>query len=164
MKQIKDEKKELVWVPARFKKEFEAIDDEGKKEYLILQYIQEAKNDLKYSIESLDDDVASFKGSMIKVRKAFEEAKNEQLTANYELWEKFDKELPSVTRKIDILNDKLTPLIKNFGIIEEKIGKIRTWEIDKLLELVEKLDSYLSYNNDTSKILKFLFENYPAKS
>jgi hypothetical protein len=156
----KEEKKELVWIPARLKKEFDEINDDRQKEFLIVKYIEECKQDLKYSIESLDEDVASFKGSMIKARKAFEDAKNEQLTQSYELWEKFDKELPSITKKVDGVKKVLQPLTEELREINELLGKTSNYQINELLKTLKDIRYEISGSSEVGKMLKFLFANY----
>jgi archaellum component FlaC len=151
---------EIVWLPKKLAEQVKEVTDEKRKELLILRFIEDSKIDLQASLESLDEDVVRYKGSMIRARKAFEEAKNEQLNANYELWKKFDAELPSVEAKVQTLTKKLHPLKKELEEIKELMNGIRDYDIKLLLELVKNLHSYLNYDSDTSKILRFLFENY----
>lgn len=154
------EEKELVWLPKSVAKQVQEVIEEKAKETVILRFIEDSKRDIQICLESLDEDVIRYKGAMIRARKAFEEAKNEQLTANYEMWEAFQKELPNVETKIQKMKEKILPLKKELDEIKTLIDGVRTWDIEELLKSVESVSRHLSYDGDTGKLLKFLFENY----
>jgi len=64
--------KELAWLPKSLCSKLKRSQDKGEQEKMILDFISQSERDLEYSIESLEDDVISFKGAMLKVRKEFE--------------------------------------------------------------------------------------------
>ncbi len=156
----KDEVKELAWLPSSLVKKLKKLDDKGEQEKLILKYIEDSKRDVQYSIEELEDGVIRYKGAMLKARKAFEDAKNEQLGANYAMWEKFDEELPNISDKVATIQKVVSPLQKQVEDLSETLEKIQTYRIEDLLKLIEKIGEHLSYDNNTSKILKFLVKEY----
>jgi chromosome segregation ATPase len=154
------EEKELVWLPKSVAKQVQEVIDEKAKETVIFALIEDSKRDIQISLESLEDDVIQYKGAMIRARKAFEEAKNEQLTANYEMWEVFEKDLPSVEAKVQKMKEKIAPLKKELDELKTLMDSVRKYEIQDLLESVESVSRHLSYDGDTGKLLRFLFENY----
>lgn len=136
--------KELAWLPVRLCKKLKRSQDKGEQEKMILDFISQSERDLEYSIESLEDDVVRYKGAMLKARKAFEEAKNEQLSANYDLWEKFDKELPSIETKIETLTSKIEPLVKQAVELHSSLEKVKSYEIERFLETLDKVERILA--------------------
>jgi hypothetical protein len=87
----------------------------------------------------MEEDVAIYTGLMLKVKQAFGKAKDEALEASYALWEKFDEEKPSVNKKVAEFVSMLDPLEKKLSSINEALGKIRTFNIDRLVESMQKL-------------------------
>lgn len=158
------EEKELVWLPVSLVKKLKRTQDKGEQETLILKYIDESERDIQYSIESLEDEVVRYKGAMLKARKAFEEAKNEQLGANYAMWEKFEEELPSLEKKIETVKDLVAPVANQIEDLEKTLEKLQTYRIEDLLKLIENINRELCYDSNTSKILKFLVKEYKPEA
>ena len=138
------ESKELAWLPESLAKKLKRLSDKGEQEKMILDYISQSERDLEYSIESLEDDVVRYKGAMLKARRAFEEAKNEQLEANYTMWESFDKELPSVETKVEKLTAKIDPLVQKTIELNELLDKLSTYRIDNFLETLQKVERLMN--------------------
>lgn len=132
--------KELAWLPTSLVKKLKKSQDKGEQEKMILDFISQSERDLEYSIESLEDDVVRYKGAMLKARKAFEEAKNEQLDANYELWKKFDEELPSIDQKIEKVIKKLEPIAEKTQRLNDLLENLSFYKIDNYLETLEKVE------------------------
>ena len=154
------EEEELVWMPKRLAEDIKSLKDGLTKENLILAYIKHCKKDLQSQIESMDEDVLIFQGLMAKARQSFEKAKNEHLTAAYDLWESFDKDLPSTNAKVKSIVSSIDPLVGKLQEVDGLMGKIRKYDIEKLLELVRELNGHFDSGGETGKVLKFLFENY----
>lgn len=139
--------KELIWVEKEFAERYKILESEKGKnderckvldEY-ILKISESSRKDFKANLETLEEDVAIYTGLMLKVKQAFGKAKDEALNASYALWEEFDKEKPKVSKKIADFCDMLDPLEKKLNSINEALGKIRTFNIDRLVESMEKL-------------------------
>lgn len=152
--------KEIVWLPKELAKQVKEVIDDKQKEKLIAGFIEESKREIQSNLDELDESVIRYKGLMIKAKMAFEEAKSEQLSASYDLWDKFEKELPKVTEKVEKVKAQVEPLKKQMEEITKLMDGIRKYDVEKLLELVRELNSYLEYNGETAKILRFLFTNY----
>lgn len=159
-----EEEKEIVWLPKSLAKKLKDNTEKSMEEELILKYIDDSKKDIGYSLESLDEDVLRFKASMIRAKNAFKEAKDEQLEANYKLWEDYDKDLSVVREKMDSLKNLIKPVREEVENLNEEINKIRVWDIKELLDTLGTISSILSYDNEQSRVIKYLFENYKPKA
>jgi chromosome segregation ATPase len=155
-----NEEKEIVWLPKSIANQIKDLNDKKMEEEIILKYIDESRSDIKNSLESLDDDLLQYRALMVKTRNAFKEAKEEQLQANYELWENFDKEMPSLQEKIDKVKKAIEPVSNQIKELNEALGDIRSYELKDLLEVIKGISQYLGYDNNAGKILKFLVKNY----
>lgn len=153
--------KDLVWVKKEQAIRFNAIQSDEERYKVFEEYIkdisEESKKDFAANLESLEEDVAIYTGLMLKVKQSFSKAKDEQLAASYELWEKFDKELPSVRDKTQKIIDTLRPLKAELQEIEKLIGNINLWNIDKLSESISNLSSLYGANKE---MVEFLVKNF----
>jgi predicted transcriptional regulator len=131
---------------------------EYEQEQMILNFISESERDLEYSIESLEDNVIRYKGAMLKARKAFEDAKNEQLDANYEMWKKFDEELPHIESKIEVLTNKIKPIAEQAKELNSNLEDIKSYRIDSFLETLEKVERVLQ-NPEMVRMIETLNRN-----
>jgi hypothetical protein len=119
------------------------------------------RRDFRDNLEGLEEDAAMFTGLMLKVKQAFEKAKNAHLSASYELWEKFEQEIPSTTKKVESLLHILDPLEKKLTSINALMGKISTYNIDRLNESLSLLASLHGANRE---MVEFLVKNFGVKS
>lgn len=154
------EETEYVSVPKSLAQKIKGVKETKVLEEEIRKYIEESKRDLRVNIESLDDDVLMYKASMVKAKNAFEQAKTEQLDASYAMWEKFDEELGQIRKKVAATKDAILPLKQELDDLNKKMASIRTWDLEKILELLKQISYYVDTESDSGKILKFLFENY----
>ena len=156
--------KEIIWVGKEFAEEFKAYEGEANQAELqkkaLDDYLEtvteEAKRDFRVSFESLEDDVAIFKGLMTTVKLAFEKAKNEQLNASYGLWEKFEDEIPSVKLKTEQMIETLSPLCEKLNEVDSLFKKIKTFEIDRLYESIKNISDLYGKNKE---MVEFLLKN-----
>lgn len=151
------EDKELVWLPKKLATEINEIQDDKKKDLLIIKYIDESKREIQSNLESLDDDVIRYKGLMLKAKKAFEDAKNEQLKNSYELWESFDKELPKVSEKVRVLESKIAPLTSQVKELDESLNSLKSYQLKDFLDLVVKIND-LVQNKNTREIIELILK------
>ena len=159
------EKQELIWVEKEFAERWkEMTNAKATREQQITVFAEymdsvnrAVKEDFRASLEALDEDAAIFAGLMLKVKQAFGKAKDEHLTASYELWEKFEAEIPSVQGKIDSLVKVLKPLKNELTEINDLIGKINTHDIDKLIRSVDLLSN--SYGKQ-KEMVEFLVKHF----
>lgn len=157
--------REIVWVEKGFAEKLKALENaqatreqqiEVFDEY-IKKVCEESRREFKANLESLEEDIAIYTGLMLRVKQAFEKAKNEQITASYDLWEKFEKEIPSVREKTQKIIDTLKPLKDELKEIDGLIGKISTYNIDKFGQSIALLGSLHGKNKD---MVEFLMLNF----
>lgn len=157
--------KELIWVEKEFAEKYKEVESDAGKQNLRIkmfdEYMQKisdrSKEEFKANFESLEEDVAIYNGLMLKVKQTFEKAKNEQLDASYALWEKFDKEMPSVSKKIDNIIEQMNPVIKAVEEINSGLSKINTYKLEGVLDLVSKFNGM---TDESKKVVKFLVKNF----
>jgi peptidoglycan hydrolase CwlO-like protein len=156
------EEKDLVWLPKELADKVNAYKDpfSDKVVALMEKYIDDSKNEWKLNFESLEEDLLMYRGLMVKTKKAFQEAKEEQCEAAYELWEKIDAEIPRTDEKIGGLIKLFDPLEKKLDKLNNSLAKIDTYQIERFTELVTKLDSILSCKGQTNDMMVFLMENF----
>lgn len=155
-----NEEKEFVYLPVSLARKIKDLGEGKVYEGLVLDYLNESKNEIKANLASLDDDVIRYKGLMIKAKQAFKEAKDEEIKNSYEMWESLDKELPSLKEKVESMKQSLLPLQSTLKEINSGMEVLRTYQIKELLEIVKEISQELSYDSKTGKILKFLVANY----
>lgn len=152
------EEKELVWLPKSLAERIKGFTDNSEYEAAIVKYIEESKADFKINIESIEEDVLQYKAFMIKAKNAFREAKEEQLNASYELWDKFDGDLSKVRDYVSRVRKEIEPLKKDIEQLNSEISKISKWEIEGLLKLLQEINGQMY--GETANMIKFLFDNY----
>jgi len=159
------DKDELIWVSKEFAERYKRItaanasaEEKNKVFDEYLESITKAvRDDFKESLATLEEDAAIFSGLMLKVKQAFGKAKDEHLTASYELWEKFEAEVPSTRAKTEKLIATLTPLKAELKEINELIGKISLYNVDHLTESISRLAGSHGRNKE---MIEFLVKNF----
>ena len=160
-----DNHEESIWVSKEFaerwKKVTTEVSNREQQEKVFDEYIKtvtdKVRDDFKCNLESLEEDAAMFTGLMLKVKQTFGKAKDEHLDASYELWEKFEAEIPSVNKKIDLLLKTLRPLKDELTEINKLVGQISTYDIDRLINSVDALSN--SYGKN-AEMVAFLVNNF----
>jgi len=117
------------------------------------QITSQVRKDFEINLESLEEDAAMFKGLMIKVKKTFEETKNEYLEASEAVWEKFEKEVPSIQKNIDRLTKLIDPLSKQLDVVKKKFETISTYNYKQVVELIQLVSSLNDKNKNTLELI-----------
>jgi DNA repair ATPase RecN len=160
---VTTEKEELVYffgrMPKKLADKLNALKDGKEMEKEIDGFIRESKLDMRASLESLDDAVLQYKASMVKARAAFREAKDEQLTASYQLWEKYEDDLKGITAYIDKIKTVTAPLKRDLEELRAHMQSINTWAAKDFLSILEKIDGSWG-NGSVREALTFLFQHF----
>jgi len=159
------QEQELVWVEKELAEKHKAIfSDKGKieeRKKVFEEYLEKVQNssrqEFKAQLAGLEEDAAMYTGLMLSVKKTFEKAKNEQLTASYELWEKFEAELPSTSQKVEKLIKALNPLVKKVEELNGVMAKLQTYNIDKVADSVTRLSAMTGKNKE---MVEFLINHF----
>ena len=157
--------KELIWVSKEFAARHNELESDNSKNEERAKALEEyletistaSRDDFKANLESLEEDAAIYSGLMLKVKQSFSKAKDEALSSSYELWEKWAEEMPAVSKKISEVVNMLDPLEKKLNTINDLIGKIRTYNIDKLAESIRNLDGLYG---ESREMFDFIVKNF----
>ena len=157
--------KELVWVEKEFAEKYKML--ENKKEMReqqiavfedYMKKVQEqTRSEFRANLESLDEDAAIFSGLMLKVKQSFEKAKSEYMDSSYALWEKFEKETPNAKDKTQKMVAVLTPLKQELEQVNALLNKINTYDLDRVIAAIEKLNGLYGSSKD---MVEFLVQNF----
>lgn len=161
--------KELIWVEKEFAERYNEMEKESSKNEERLKalddYIKtvsdESRSDFKANLGVLEEDVAVYKGLMLQVKQAFGKAKDEAIKASYALWEQYDKELPSVKKKVADIVESLEPLKKTTKEINDSLEKINCCQVDKVIEAIRTLNDLYG---ESKEMVDFLVKNFKPTS
>ncbi len=152
---------ELIWVPKEISERYNKIGDSNARMKMINEYLQTRnktiQDEFKTSLESLEEDAVIYEGLILKVKKRFEQAKNESLNAFYACWEKYDADRTLLEKKINTACDVLDPLQKKIDIVNESLCKISTFGFDKLIETFQR---FTGLYDKEKEMFEFLLKNY----
>lgn len=137
----------------------QAVSDESQKA-IIEQLIAESKKEYRLNYESLQEDVLIYKALMLQTKIAFKEAKEEYVKSSYELWENFEKELPSVREKTQHLINQMSPIKNELAQINSMLDSLKAWKFNDLIKAIEAINST---DSKTLDMIKFLVDNYKTK-
>lgn len=155
------ENKEIVWVDSKLAERYKKIESDENRYKVFEEYLktvaEESQRDFRANLEGLEEDVAIYTGLMLKVKQSFKKAKDEQLDASYELWEGFEKEIPSIQQKTAQIISTLNPLSKMLDEINSKLKSIDTYGIERMNET---LRSFQNLSGKGSKIFEFIVNNF----
>jgi hypothetical protein len=149
--------KEYIYVPKKLAVMVKSVTEPEEYERTIIKYMEEVKGDLRLNIESLDEDVTLFKAFMIEAKKRFKEAKEAQLKESYELWESYEQELGVIRNRVDSFKNELRPLIEDLKEINSLFSQIKTYDISKLCDVIER---YSSLSKDNKEMMDFLIKEF----
>lgn len=157
--------KDVVWVEKEFAEKFKEMEKDSSKNEQRLKAFDDymktvsdrSRSEFKADLENLEEDVAIYKGLMLQVRQSFEKAKDEALGASYAIWENFEKEIPSVNKKVEEITNTLKPLIELTGNLNSELGKLQTWNIKEVVEVIRNLSSLCGKNK---QMIDFLINNF----
>ena len=156
---------EHIWVDKEFAEIWKKLQSEeatrDQQEAVFNEYIakmnKSIRRDFECNLEGIEEDAAVFTGLMLKVKQAFEKAKNEHLTSSYALWEKFEDEIPSTRKKVESIVETLKPLESQLNAINDLIGKINTWNIN---ELIKSINDLAGAYGAQKEMVEFLVKNF----
>jgi len=143
------EGKELIWVPVELKEAWEKAASDEEQAKVFLKAIEDKKLDVKYQIESLDEDVLLFKGLGIRYKNELEKVYNEQSLQLEKMWEDFNcgDKIGEQVRKI---TSNMSPVVEMMKSINKEFDSVSTYKVENLISVIEK------FNDMTVKDKKLL--------
>jgi arginyl-tRNA--protein-N-Asp/Glu arginylyltransferase len=152
---------ELVWVNKEQATKLKECQSEEEKYKVFEEYLtkvtEESKKEFKANFDNLEEDVAIYTGLMLKVKQTFEKAKHEQLEMSYAVWGKFEEEIPDIKDKVNKIISVLNPLEERLDSINNKLNKINTWDIERVIKIIENFQSLTTENKE---MVDFLIHNF----
>lgn len=152
-----EEKTEFIRVPESLAQKIKDLTDTVEIEKEIVAYIEKSKKELHSQLDCFDEDILIFRGQLAKAKQAFKEAQETHYGETYELWENFNKTLPSTKKFIETAVATLDPLKKELNSVNELMNSISRWDLEKILELLDRIGQA---DPTSREMLKFLFENF----
>lgn len=146
-----------LWVTSKKKKEYEDIMSIRGKEAVVDEFIKDTKNELRFDLEGLDEDLLIYKGLMVKWTRALQDAFKESTGKKEKLWEEFFNVVPKFSEKVEKLKKDLNPVIAIIDNLEKRLNKFDNWNADKLLNLIEKVSSM---SEKDIEIVKLIMDNF----
>jgi len=134
--------KELILVDADFAKKYNSLESDTEKikqfEEFLSKLSVETKNEHIANLESMEEEVAIYRGAMLKAKQSWTAAKDEALSASYAIWEQFDKERPIVRNKVAAIVSDLQPLSDQVADLNSALSKLQIYNLEKLVDLLER--------------------------
>jgi hypothetical protein len=135
--------KELIWVSADFAKRYNAVESDAEKIKQFEEYLAgvsaQSKSDHMANLEAMEEEVAIYRGAMLKAKQSWAAAKDEALAASYALWEQFDKERPNVNKKIATMISDLQPLLDKTSQLNSALSNLPVYQLEKVVDLLERM-------------------------
>jgi hypothetical protein len=135
--------KELIWVSADFAKRYNAVESDAEKIKQFEEYLAgvsaQSKADHMANLEAMEEEVAIYRGAMLKAKQSWAAAKDEALNASYALWEQFDKERPNVNKKVAAIVTDLQPLLDMTNQINSAMAKLPVYQLKEVVDLLERI-------------------------
>lgn len=133
--------KELIWVTKEQAKIFTDLDSEINQKSFVDKLITERKIDIQSSIESLDDDLLRLKSFTLTYKTELKKVYEEQDKALEDLWASHDEKIYDLKKKITQLKPELEKVKNEINEVSKIMGGISTYSIDKLLEVIHKVNN-----------------------
>jgi chromosome segregation ATPase len=155
MKINPNEEKELVWLPKSIAEKLKQLENSDN---FIQDYLDSSKRDIRANFETFDDEILGYRASMVKAKLEFQKAADEAIAANYKVWQDFEEKKKSLSAQVESCVAEIKPLTEEFNRLNAEIQKIKTWDIERFVEMLSKLKSHL-YGEERN-ILEFLVKHY----
>lgn len=151
----KTEETELVWLPKSLAKKIASVKNSDN---FVLEYIEDSKREIKNDLDAFEDEIISYKAAMIKFREEFKKAKQEQIEANYVVWDKFEEDRKSIRDLATKAATELRPLTEELEKINSELSKISKYQMKDFVNTIREISGMLYGEN--RNILEFLVANY----
>lgn len=135
--------KELIWVEAEFAKKYNALESDEEKirqfEVFLAGVSTASRQEHQANLEAMEEEIAIYRGAMLKAKQAWGAAKDEALAASYALWEQFDKERANVNKKITAIVSDLQPISNEVNKVSSVLSNLPVYQLEKVVDLLERM-------------------------
>ena len=149
--------KDLVWLPKELADKVKDLTDTDALNREILKFLEETKADLRVTVESIDEDILLYRAKMIQARDAFKKAKDEELEANYTLWENYESDIKKTREYVKTATDVLKELTKEVQELNRAFSVINT---DRALGFLTVLQQIQNFNKDEQSFARFIITEF----
>jgi len=146
---------ELIWVPVELKEAWDKAGSTEEQSKVFLKAIEDKKLDIKYEIDSLEEDVLLFKGLGIRYKTELGKVYDEQSAQLEKMWEDFNCG-DRIEKQVRVIKNTLSPIVEIMKNINKEFDSVSTYKIENLISVIEK------FNNMTTtdkKLLEILLNN-----
>jgi chromosome segregation ATPase len=147
-----------MWVTPETAKLIKETEDPETKEKMLVQAAKEIKGSMQAEIDMLDDEVVRYKGMMASFKQKFREVKRVQLEQMEDIWEEYQKELAQIKSQMSKLEEAIAPVARQAADLNKNLQQLRSYDLEKLLELLESIDR--AYSGESKHIMDHLFKTY----
>jgi len=143
--QIKKEERSesvFIYVTPTLKKEFEhAKDNQVLKETIIKQFLTNEKDWLNDELRQIDESVVKYSAKLIGIKDAFGKCQNAYIEEIETIYKKANETFKKLDLVAENTNVKIERTRTNLYSMLESMSKIDFSRVERMLSLVEKLDS-----------------------
>lgn len=153
---------ELIWVPKHIKEKYDEVQDKNQQDKIILDWLEQCRNDIHSHLETLDDDVLYFRGMMAKARQDFKKAKDEQLAQLGEIWEGYEVDISNLDKKINSAKERIGKLVDEVRKLKEVCEPVfgLNRELAELSRNISTVHTMLAPYSPQAKLLHFVLKEY----
>lgn len=162
-------KEELIWVDKDFAEKWKDLEKSERdiQERAFSDYIAKIREDTlqeyKTQLDTMEEDAVMYQGLYMKVKRSFQDVLEAQSKASYDMWERFDKEMPNLKEKINFVTSQIKPVIDECKKLEELLNKIDSHGLDRLLSAMRELSGLYGSNKEMFEFLVKNFQRTEAK-
>lgn len=149
--------KTYAWIPKELAERIEQYDDINQMSAAVDEYFENSSKEIASLLESLDEEVAQYKGLMAKKRAAFRKETEKQLEMSYKLWEELDEKRPWIQERVKSLAAELAPISKELERVDAQLKNLNTHRLKDAIDLVDRLSMLPERSKD---MMSFLMNNY----
>ena len=146
-------KKAYAYIPEELALSIKDLEDSTAYEKEILRYIEDSKLDMRASIEELDEAVILYRAKMIQARDAFKKAKEEELDANYTLWEEYEKDIKSTRQYVEAAKQEVAGLANEVEALNTLLYKFDVNRLNSFLHSLKQLQGFMSQEKDLAALV-----------
>lgn len=147
-----------MWVTPETAKLIEEADSEDTKEKMLADAAKNIKGIMQSEIDMLDDEIVKYKGMMADFKQKFREVKQTQFKQMEDIWVEYDKELSKIKGKMAKIEEAVAPVAKQTTELNNNLQKLKSYDLERLLELLESIDR--AYSGESRRVMDHLFKTY----
>ena len=142
--QNKEERSEYVaiYVTPTLKKEFElAKDNKTLQETILKQFLTNEKEWLNSELKEIDESTVKYSAKLISIKDAFSKCQNTYVEEIESIYNKANEKKKKLSSVSDSTNKSIDQARNNLTSLFTQLDKIDFYKIERLLSLVDKVNS-----------------------